>query len=68
MIFMFNDLLYIYSAMLGERWKGIEMLNSGQQFLQYQENEESQKKTTYKRVYNNLQWVHRKLKDCKPKN
>jgi hypothetical protein len=39
---MFIDLLYIYSAILGERWKLIENLNGGQQFLQYQQSEESQ--------------------------
>jgi len=44
---MFNDLLYIYSAILGEKWKGTEFLNCGQQFLQYQENKQSQKKTKH---------------------
>ena len=42
---MFNDLPYIYSAILDERWKGKHFLSCGQQFLQYQENEQSQKKT-----------------------
>jgi hypothetical protein len=45
---MFNDLLNIYSTILGERWKGIEILKCGQQFLQYQKkNEEPQKKTEH---------------------
>ena len=44
---MFNDLFYIYSAILGERWKGITMLYCGQQFLHYQQNEQSQKKTQH---------------------
>ena len=44
---MFNDLLNIYSTILGERWKGIEILNCGQQCFQYQQNEEWQKKTQH---------------------
>ena len=28
----------------------------------------TEKDTTYKCFYNNLQWVHSKSKDCKPKN
>jgi hypothetical protein len=43
-IYMFNDLLYIYSTILGERWKGIEILKCGQKILQYQKKEEPQKK------------------------
>jgi hypothetical protein len=44
---MFNVLFYIYSASLDERWKGIEILNYGKQCFQYQQNEESQKKTQH---------------------
>ena len=37
--------IYIYSAVLDERWSSKENWNYGQEFLQYQQNEQAHKKT-----------------------